>query len=492
MMTGSRRTNDEETMVLLGSIGTILHPEARTAAVIGWGSGLSTHTLLSSSNIQSVDTIEIEPEIVKAATLFRPRVHLAYEDPRSHVQIEDAKSYFSFSRKRYDLIVSEPSNPWVSGVASLFTEEFYSRARTYLNNDGLFIQWLHLYEIDMPLVASIMNALAPYYSDYVIFAGDLGDIIIVASPTGTVPKPNSSFLTMKELSLELKRIDITGLPDIYIRTLGNKRALAPLFESFDITSNSDYVPLVDLYAVRSRFFNTSAFAFFYNLESLPALELLSRDPAIPDLGKTTFPDNRRSSAIFATNMIFDYIFWGGQWQWDHPERPISAETARNANVAKRVLGGACSSNVSQKEWQDALFRSAAGLVPRLSSNQLKRLFQRIETPSCVKNYSYFQREFIELLKSVGRRDPLLMTRHAENLLKESKFDDSDILEYILSAGMLGDLSLGKIQEAQLLWKAYGPRLANKNRQSPMIRLLVAHAYEGQKNVSDLLAVAAAQ
>lgn len=169
---------------------------------------------------------------------------------------------------------------------------------------------------------------------------------------------------------------------------------------------------------------------------------------------------------------------------------ISAETERNANMAKRVLERPCSPSVSQKE-RDTLLRFIAGLVPNLSPEQLKQLFQRIEIPSCLKNYSYFQREFIGLLKSVGRRDPLLMTHHAENLLKESKSDDSDILEYVLSAGMLGDLSLGKRQDAQLLWEAYGPRLANKNRQSPMIRLLVAHAYKGQKNISDLLAVAAA-
>jgi predicted membrane-bound spermidine synthase len=110
-LTGSGHSKDEETMVMLGAIGIILRPEARTAAIIGWGSGLTTHTLLTVPQIDSVDTIEIEPEMIKGATFFGSRVRLAYEDPRSHVQIEDAKSYFSFYNKKYDLIISEPSNP---------------------------------------------------------------------------------------------------------------------------------------------------------------------------------------------------------------------------------------------------------------------------------------------------------------------------------------------------------------------------------------------
>ncbi len=126
-ITGKGHSKDEETMVLAGAIGIVHRPEARTAAIIGWGSGLTTHTLLTVPQISSVDTIEIEPVMIKAAMLFGPRVRLAYEDPRSHVRIEDAKSYFSFHNKKYDLIISEPSNPWVSGVASLFTKEFYSR-----------------------------------------------------------------------------------------------------------------------------------------------------------------------------------------------------------------------------------------------------------------------------------------------------------------------------------------------------------------------------
>lgn len=484
---GGGHAVDEDTMVLLGTLGTILYPEAHTSAVIGWGSGLSTHALLTSPNIKSVDTIEIEPLIVRAAALYGSRVHLAYDDPRSHVQIEDAKSFFSFSHKKYDLIISEPSNPWVSGVGSLFTAEFYSRVKNYVNKDGLFIQWLHLYEIDIPLVVSILNALEPSFSDYVIYAPNLFDIIIVASPSGIVPKPRPSFMMMKDLSAELKDVGISSLQDIDIRTLGNKRALAPFFDSFAIISNSDYFPIVDLYAVRSRFFETDAFALFYNsdFKQLPAIQMLGKEPLMHDFDDITFSDNPKTMALYTANAAFHYLMTG-QWKWGHPENPISSEIIRDAELARRVLMGPCSSNMLEKEWWDAQLRTIAFLVPYLSPEQLEQLFQRINTPSCVRHYSSSQRDFVSLLKAVGKQDPAHMARYAENLLKDPKAVDADLLKYALSAGMLGSLSSGKIQDAQLLWKTYGPRLTNENRHTPMIRFLVSHAYKGGNNISDLL------
>jgi spermidine synthase len=125
---------DEFTMVLAAVLPLAYRPEIATAAAIGFGSGLTTATLLASPNIQRVDTIEIEPAMVDGARHFLPWVSRAYSDRRSRIIFDDAKSFFARGKERYDLIVSEPSNPWVSGTSSLFTQEFYSRIRGYLND----------------------------------------------------------------------------------------------------------------------------------------------------------------------------------------------------------------------------------------------------------------------------------------------------------------------------------------------------------------------
>ena len=96
----------------------------------------------------------------RARALVRVSMNV-FEDPRSHIVYEDAKTFFAASREPYDLIVSEPSNPWVSGVATLFSDEFYGGIARHLRPDGYFTQWLQIYETNINVVGSIMKALTP-------------------------------------------------------------------------------------------------------------------------------------------------------------------------------------------------------------------------------------------------------------------------------------------------------------------------------------------
>src|SRR5512143_509955 len=426
-------------MVMLGAIGIILRPEARTAAIIGWGSGLTTHTLLTVPHIESVDTIEIEPEMIKAATLFGSRVRLAYMDPRSHVRIEDAKSYFSFYNKKYDLIISEPSNPWVSGVASLFTKEFYSRVRGYLNKDGLFIQWLHLYDMDMQLVASIMKALSPYFSDYIIYATNSTDMLIAACPIGNIQGPSTSFLTMKDLMTELHKVDIMGLPDINVRVIGNKATLSPFFKSYSIAANSDYAPIVDLYAVKSRFFGSMAHGPFHSIQydRLPIVEMLGKHQVNLSAADVTYSTYPKALKIHFANMLYQY-FVKDQLQWNHPEAPLRDESRMTIIRAKQVLTKECSEDILKSEWWKAMLHIIADFVPCWSPEQLSVLLHNIETSSCAKNFSASQRDFIALIAAVGKKDAAGMGQYSKQLLEQmdQKAADDDLLEYILSAGML--------------------------------------------------------
>ena len=120
----SARGSDEVTMVLTGAIPLALKPDAKSAAVIGIGTGLTMHALLQSLTLERVETVEIEAVMAEAARGFAPRNASAFADPRGAILIDDAKTFFSTRNRRYDILVSEPSNPWVSGVSSLFTLEF--------------------------------------------------------------------------------------------------------------------------------------------------------------------------------------------------------------------------------------------------------------------------------------------------------------------------------------------------------------------------------
>src|SRR5437879_1676730 len=246
-------TQDQFTMTLLGALPLLIKPDAKTFANIGWGSGLSVEVALSHSGPVVVDTVEIEPAMVAGAHAFSPRVDLAYRDARSHVYFEDAKSYFARHGKRYDVIMSEPSNPWVNGVAGLFTTEFYRDTRRYLAPGGLFVQWLHTYDFNDRLLGCVVSALGENFADYEIYESNPGDLLVIAVAEGRVPHPGP--LPQKEESFigQLRRIGVTRSEEIAVRSLGTKEQIGPLFAALGAPVNSDFHPLVQLEAPRSRF-----------------------------------------------------------------------------------------------------------------------------------------------------------------------------------------------------------------------------------------------
>ncbi|WP_172203564.1 spermidine synthase [Niveibacterium sp. COAC-50] len=253
-----RQAQDYPTMVMMGLAGPLHFPSAKTAAVIGFGSGISSSVLLASPVLQRVDTVEIEPAIVEGARKFSPLNDRVYSDSRSHIVIDDAKAYFARSAGKYDLIVSEPSNPWVSGVAGLFTDEFYRRVRTHLNEGGLFVQWLHTYELELPLVASVMKALGSQFSDYVIYQSSQGDLIVVATSSGRVSGPNASVLSRREVLEVAETAGVQFVDEWAVRKVGAKLELQPFFDQFNVAKNSDYFPVLDQGAARSRFMKQDA------------------------------------------------------------------------------------------------------------------------------------------------------------------------------------------------------------------------------------------
>ncbi|HJU64289.1 MAG TPA: fused MFS/spermidine synthase, partial [Gemmatimonadaceae bacterium] len=187
--TGARKPmgGDVSTQVLLPLMALAHAPKAQTVAVIGQGSGMTSHFLLGSPHVKNLVTIEIEPEMVRGSRFFYPANRRVFDDPRSQFVIDDTKSYFAATDQRYDLILSEPSNPWVSGVSGLFTTEFYSRVKRYLSENGVFGQWLHLYEINDWLVLTVLAALHQNFPSYDIFLTSGGDMLIVASNKRLLP-----------------------------------------------------------------------------------------------------------------------------------------------------------------------------------------------------------------------------------------------------------------------------------------------------------------
>jgi predicted membrane-bound spermidine synthase len=253
-------THDAPTQLFVPLVALAHAPNAQEAAVIGFGSGMTSHALLGSPAIKHVVTIEIEPEMINASRSFYPANARAYDDPRSEFALDDARSYFAARGKKFDLIVSEPSNPWVSGVSGLFTAEFYQRVKTYLTPTGVFAQWLHLYEIDDGLVLGVVAALSQNFPTYSIFQISNRDILIVATAQPKLEDPEWRIFQAPALQQDLQRVwPITASTMETLRVADN-RALDPLVRQSGVP-NSDFYPTLDLNAERTRFMKSEASGF---------------------------------------------------------------------------------------------------------------------------------------------------------------------------------------------------------------------------------------
>jgi hypothetical protein len=221
------------------------------------GSGMSSHFALGLTALERLVTIEIEPVMVDGARTFYPANRRVFDDPRSVIVYDDAKSYFAASGERFDFIISEPSNPWVSGVASLFSTEFYERVSQYLTEDGVFGQWLHLYEIDDGLVLSVLAAIHHHFPSYAVYQTWNADILIVASNAPRLPEPDWTVFESSGVRESLCHVFPLTPRMLGATRLLDRRALAPLLDDWG-HANSDFYPILDLGAERTRYLRHSA------------------------------------------------------------------------------------------------------------------------------------------------------------------------------------------------------------------------------------------
>ncbi len=254
-------THDASTQTLLPLILLAHNPTAAHGAVIGMGSGMSSHTLLLDDSLKSLVTIEIEPEMIRAARSFYPANHLVFDDPRgrSTFAFDDARSFFSARGQRYDLVLSEPSTPWVAGVSGLFTTEFYAHVRRYLAPHGVFGQWLHLTEINDGLVLGVVKAISENFRSYTIYAVGNRDMMIIASMDSVNRAPDWGVFQYPHIAEALKRIYPLTPPLLNALHVADDRTFAPLIA--EEVPNSDFYPVLDLGAEKARYTNESANGF---------------------------------------------------------------------------------------------------------------------------------------------------------------------------------------------------------------------------------------
>ena len=234
---------DMATQVFLGHIPMLFAPPNATVCVIGQGSGVTARAALEHAP-RRLTVVELEPAVLQASRLFDAWSDTVLADPRVEVVVEDGRQHLQHSGRTYDVIVSEPSNPWVAGVNNLFTVDFYRRVRAALAPRGVFCQWIQAYEISPAALGSLFRSFAQVFPDAEVFLVNF-DFVIVAPPAGAKVPASSLFLESRNNAVAdyLRRFHLDGNGAVAGTHLAS---LATLAESFPaVPLNTDDRPYVE-------------------------------------------------------------------------------------------------------------------------------------------------------------------------------------------------------------------------------------------------------
>jgi len=258
---------DMETQIRIALVPMHLHADPKNVGIVGLGTGTTAGVAALFAEPERIDVVEIEPSVVEAARFFEDENMNVLEDPRVRLHFDDARSFFQSTRTEYDVVISEPSNPWIAGIANLFTLEHFSAVRQKLAPGGVFAQWMHGYSItpdDFKMVARTFMSVFP---EATLWATSRSDYLLVGRLDGG-RSPSINTVSEHALHSPLLAQSFTGDK---ISPLG---AVASIFildtEELKIFAgdgpiNSDDLPLLEFSAPR---------ALYLNLDSVLISEML--------------------------------------------------------------------------------------------------------------------------------------------------------------------------------------------------------------------------
>ncbi len=216
--------DDADTQVLAAHLGVLFHERpVKRVLVVGIGAGITLGSLLAHP-IEHLDVVEISPAVIQAAKLFAEDNRRALDDPRCHVHVEDARTFLALAQEPYDLIVSVPSNPWVSGVAGLFSTDFFEIAKTKLAPGGRIVQWIHTYASNLPTVQLVIRTLRHSFPHGTTWVGP-DDLVLVASltPQQFDVESVAAKLERPEVRDDLARVRVHELTTLLARQVHSDR-----------------------------------------------------------------------------------------------------------------------------------------------------------------------------------------------------------------------------------------------------------------------------
>ena len=372
--------HDVTTQLLLGHLGALAHPPRRVL-LIGFGSGMTASALAKYPELERLDVVEIEPAVVAAAPFLMQLNRNVLQDPRVHVTLDDARNFLFTTRERYDLIVSEPSNPWIAGVATLFTREFYHEAQARLAPGGTFVQWVQAYSLYPQDLRMVLATFLSEFQRATLWHGDAPDLILM------VPSPSAAELLNRTRALygnpslqeDFKKLGMDAPPGLFGFYLLDDAGLRAFSSGARI--NTDDLTLLEYDAPRS--------LLVHSLENKNRSEiLLAQRSPLPDEIPLELRDATLAAAA-ATSLNLDDTDGADHFLKALLNRPI---TARIAIIRGRTA-------LAHANFQTAFHAFDAALA--IDPHSIDAAWGRSETDRRFGNNEIARQGFMRILE----RDP---------------------------------------------------------------------------------------
>jgi len=170
--------HDRLTQALSAHIPLLFHPNPEKVMVVGLASGMTAGEALLYP-VKQLDVLEINDQVVKGAEFFNPWNNNCLTNPRTRIILQDGRNHLELAREAYDVIISEPSNPWMAGLANLFTMDYFETVRERLSEDGFFVQWFYSYDMDWPTFSMVGRTFAEIFPDSFLMKTMASDYLLV-------------------------------------------------------------------------------------------------------------------------------------------------------------------------------------------------------------------------------------------------------------------------------------------------------------------------
>ncbi|HET6372234.1 MAG TPA: fused MFS/spermidine synthase, partial [Candidatus Polarisedimenticolia bacterium] len=251
-------SGDLPTQLLSGHLPMLLAPRADNALVIGFASGITVGAVMQHP-IEGMTAVEIEEAILEASRYFDPYNHRPLESPKVHVVRNDGRNFLLVTDEHYDVLISEPSNPWMTVAANLFTKEFFEMGRNRLNKGGVFAQWVQLYGMspeDLKVLVRTFHSVFPHVM--VFNTIEDADLILVGTEAPLTFDLNQIGERMTELSVQvdLRRIGVTTPQDLLTYFVFGDMEIDEF--AGDGPLNTDDNALIEFHAPKSLHYETRA------------------------------------------------------------------------------------------------------------------------------------------------------------------------------------------------------------------------------------------